>query len=151
MTDTSTTKVDIGFLMRFMDIASVSPLEGGDPQATVDAQNLFTRYARGKGFRTELLEPDAAALRDDPLVPLTLRERIERDPVLVTRQPSVVARMGASGATAARRIVFNFHVDTVGPHISPRLVDAVLYGRGALDDKGPGIALLAGVAAAFDR
>ena len=34
------------------------------------------------------------------------------------------------------RLAFNAHIDTVPPHIAPRVEDGVVHGRGSADDKG---------------
>jgi acetylornithine deacetylase/succinyl-diaminopimelate desuccinylase-like protein len=145
------TAEDTAFLMEFLAVPSVSPLEGGDPRAVMAAQRLFAHHAGQRGYRVEWLTPDQEAVAADPLTPVPLREHLRRDPTLLAHQPIVIARMGAANSPEVRRIVFNFHVDTVGPHVPPTLRGDVLHGRGALDDKGPGVALLAGVATAVER
>ncbi|MEU9980221.1 M20/M25/M40 family metallo-hydrolase [Streptomyces sp. NPDC050856] len=142
---------DVEFLVRLMDIPSVSPLEGGEAGQTARAQELFAREAEARGFRVLLARAPGPEVLDAPEVPLPVRSFFAAAPGLLAAQPSVVVAMGAPDAPAGRRLVINFHMDTVGPHLPPRLADGVLYGRGAVDDKGPGVAALAGVAAAFAR
>jgi acetylornithine deacetylase len=75
---------------------------------------------------------------------------------LAAQAPAVLA-MGRADAGEGRRLVVNAHLDTVGPHVPPRLTGdperppthCVLHGRGAVDAKGPAVAALAGVSAAF--
>ncbi|MFI0980755.1 M20/M25/M40 family metallo-hydrolase [Streptomyces sp. NPDC021093] len=140
---------DLDLLHRLMDIPSVSPLEGGEPKQTVLAQELFAREAQARGFRLLLADAPGTEVLEGTQVPCAVREFFGEKPGLLATQPSVVVAAGAVRAPAERRIVINFHMDTVGPHVPPRLADGVLYGRGAVDDKGPGVAALAGVAAAF--
>lgn len=56
------------------------------------------------------------------------------------RSNLVVALDGADGKPG---LAFNAHVDVVHPYIPPRVDAGVLYGRGACDDKGPLVAILA--------
>jgi acetylornithine deacetylase len=140
---------DVEFLRRLMDIPSVSPLEGGDASQTARAQRLFAEEAQARGFRLLLAEAPGAEVLRGPEVPSAVRDLFDGDPGLLATQPSVVVAMGAPDAPASRRLVVNFHMDTVGPHLPVRLADGVLSGRGAVDDKGPGVAALCGVAAAF--
>ncbi|MEU0247428.1 M20/M25/M40 family metallo-hydrolase [Streptomyces sp. NPDC006235] len=140
---------DVEFLYRLMDVPSVSPLEGGEARQTARAQRLFAEGAQARGFRLLLAGPPGAEVLDGPEVPAAVRDLLGGDPGLLATQPSVVVAMGAPDAPANRRLVVNFHMDTVGPHVPPRIADGVLSGRGAVDDKGPGVAALCGVAAAF--
>ncbi|HSW47404.1 MAG TPA: M20/M25/M40 family metallo-hydrolase [Phycisphaerae bacterium] len=39
-------------------------------------------------------------------------------------------------------LAFNAHIDTVAPHVPPRVVGDMVYGRGAVDDKGPCLAMM---------
>jgi acetylornithine deacetylase/succinyl-diaminopimelate desuccinylase-like protein len=127
-------------LRRLVAIPSVSPLEGGDPAATVEAQELFADTARALGFHILLHRAPPPSVLDQDVTPLSVRH------MDVSAQPSVVVARGYGGP---RRIVINFHMDTVGPHLPPHLDGGVLRGRGAADAKGPGVAALLGAAAAF--
>ncbi|AUG80404.1 peptidase M20 [Kitasatospora sp. MMS16-BH015] len=136
---------DLDWLLELLSVPSVSPFEGGKAAHTVDAQQVFLAGATELGFEQVLFAAPDRSVLDRPDVPAPLRAV---DPGFLADQPSAVVRMGRPAAPA-RRMVVNFHVDTVGPHLDPRLVGGVLHGRGAVDDKGPGIAAAAGIAAAF--
>jgi acetylornithine deacetylase/succinyl-diaminopimelate desuccinylase-like protein len=141
---------DVAWLRALMAVPSVSPLEGGDPDTVIAAQRVLVEgaSARGLGYR-RWDSPPLSAL-DRPEVPVSVREAAAADPAaFLAAQPSVVVACGRP-QPPERRIVVNFHVDTVGPHVEPRLSGRVLHGRGAVDDKGPGVAAAVGVAAAFD-
>ncbi|MFC8098838.1 M20/M25/M40 family metallo-hydrolase [Streptomyces sp. NPDC057363] len=143
------TAADVEWLTELMAVDSVSPLEGGPLDGAARAQRVFLAGAAERGFRTVLHQTPAPQLLRRPEVPAPVREAAERDlPAFLSGQPSVVAAWG-SPQPQERRMVVNFHVDTVGPHVPPRLEGRVLHGRGAVDDKGPGIAAAVGVAAAF--
>lgn len=47
------------------------------------------------------------------------------------------------GASGGKPCIYNAHIDTVAPHIPPRLEGHLLYGRGAADDKAH-VALMIG-------
>ncbi len=52
---------------------------------------------------------------------------------------NLTARLPAPGAA---RILLNAHIDTVAPHIPPRRDGDIVHGRGAVDDKGPCLAIV---------
>ncbi|MFF3260953.1 M20/M25/M40 family metallo-hydrolase [Streptomyces sp. NPDC002932] len=140
---------DLEWLTELMAVDSVSPLEGGPMDGAARAQRVFLAGAAERGFRTALHRAPAPGLLERPEVPAPVREAAARDlPAFLAGQPSLVVAHGAP-QPQERRLVVNFHVDTVGPHVPPRLDGRILYGRGAVDDKGPGVAAAAGVAAAF--
>ena len=43
---------------------------------------------------------------------------------------------------AGRSVALNAHIDTVAPHIEPRVENGVVFGRGACDDKGGCVAIV---------
>jgi acetylornithine deacetylase len=142
------TEDDERWLTDLVAVPSVSPFEGGDPAETVRAQQVFRTGAQARGFRTVLHEAPLPAEIEGEFVPVEVRERLAADPCLLACQPSVVVAMG-DDAGPERTLVINFHIDTVGPHIPPTRDGRRLAGRGVLDDKGPGVAAVAGVARAF--
>ncbi|MGC5052044.1 M20/M25/M40 family metallo-hydrolase [Micromonospora sp. DT48] len=143
------TEPDLDWLREFMAVDSVSPLEGGGLAATRQAQEVFLAGASERGFQVRhFASPDTRSITAED-VPMPVRRALEADPdTFLAAQPSLVVAMG-DPAPPERRLVINFHVDTVGPHIAPRLDGDILHGRGAVDDKGPGVAAAVGVAAAF--
>ncbi|MEU0668251.1 M20/M25/M40 family metallo-hydrolase [Streptomyces lavendulocolor] len=143
------TAADVEWLTELMAVDTVSPLEGGPLDGAARAQRVFLRGAHERGFRTVLHRAPAPELLERPEVPAPVRDAARRDLAgFLAGQPSAVVALG-SPQPEERRLVINFHIDTVGPHVAPRLDGRMLHGRGAVDDKGPGIAAAAGVAAAF--
>ncbi|WP_128428107.1 M20/M25/M40 family metallo-hydrolase [Streptomyces cyaneus] len=142
---------DLDWLVDVLSVDTVSPLEGGDPRGFAAAQDLVEKGAAQRGFTTVARFAPGLALLDDPLVPAVVTDAAdEYGPDFLAAQPSVV--LGIGDATDAHRtMVINFHLDTVGPHLPPRLDGEFLRGRGTVDDKGPGIAAMTGVARAFAR
>lgn len=139
---------DRRLLTDFVAVPSVSPLEGGDPAECERAQDLFQAAARKRGFQVVLHAAAPAAALQAYGVPAQVLAAAAADPEFLRRQPSVVVGLGDPG-TVDRTLIFNFHADTVGPHIPPKWIQDRLHGRGAADDKGPGVAALIGVAAAY--
>jgi acetylornithine deacetylase/succinyl-diaminopimelate desuccinylase-like protein len=138
---------DVRWLLQLLATPSVSPLEGGAPRHTADAARVFVDGALERGFD---LRRHAAPLADEidgPHVPATLRQRLA-EPGFLEAQPSIVVGLGRR-QPEHRRLVINFHLDTVAPHVEPRLEGRTLHGRGAIDNKGPGVAAAVGVAAAL--
>ncbi|MFF7949040.1 M20 family metallopeptidase [Streptomyces griseorubiginosus] len=136
----------IDFLLRFLDVPSVSPLEGGDPAQTRRAQDLFAAFAESRGFEVSREVADPAAVLADPRTPVRVREQAGHGGWL-SDQPVVAASIG--DPDAGRTLVINAHVDTVSPHLPVSLHDGVIRARGAVDDKGPLVAALCGVAEAY--
>lgn len=144
---------DVRWLLDLVAAPTVSPLEelAADPGATVEAQRIFVDGATARGFRLKLWGSPPAEILDRDGVPAPVRDAARPDPArFLGDQPSVVVGLGG-GQPPHRRLVINFHVDTVGPHLPPRLDGRTLHGRGAVDAKGPGVAAAVGVAAAFDQ
>ncbi|MFD7626605.1 M20/M25/M40 family metallo-hydrolase [Streptomyces sp. NPDC059851] len=140
---------DLSWLVGLMDRDTVTPLEGGEPAAFAAAQQQFVDGAVRRGFALRELSSPPASFLDRPDVPAQVTGALGGDADAFLRaQPSAVVALGGE-QPAARTVVFNFHMDTVGPHLPPRLDGGVLYGRGAVDDKGPGVAAVLGAAAAF--
>ncbi|MFG2263760.1 M20/M25/M40 family metallo-hydrolase [Streptomyces sp. NPDC048720] len=140
---------DLSWLVGLMDRNTVTPLEGGEPVALAEAQELFVAGAEQRGFTLRELSAPPASFLDRAGVPAQVLDAVGGNADAFLRaQPSAVLALGRAQAPA-RRVVFNFHMDTVGPHLPPRLAGGVLHGRGAVDDKGAGVAAVLGTAAAF--
>jgi acetylornithine deacetylase len=140
---------DVDWLLELLAVPSVSLLEGGDPPALARASCVFVDGARARGFRLlTMISPTAAEL-EGPAVPEPVRRRRNEPGFLAAHRSAVLAAGGP--APEKRRMVVNFHLDTVAPHVLPRINRGRVHGRGALDDKGPGIAAAVGIASAFAR
>lgn len=140
---------DLDWLVALLAVPSVSPLEGGDPAEVDQAQRVVEQGAATRGFRRARRDSPPASILDRPDVPMLLRQAAAAAPsAFLTSQPSLVMRLGRP-QPRQRRLVLNFHVDTVGPYVAPRLAAATLHGRGSVDDKGPGVAAAVGAAAAW--
>jgi acetylornithine deacetylase len=142
---------DERLLLHLVEVPTVSPMETGAPSDVRRAQADFAEHAARVGFEVVLHEPAPAAILDDPCVPLSVREMAARmGPEFLQSQPNLVLRLGPA-RPAERTVMFNFHMDTVDGTVPVGRAGGRFHGRGAVDMKGPGVALLAGARAALAR
>ncbi|MFI9122712.1 M20/M25/M40 family metallo-hydrolase [Streptomyces bikiniensis] len=141
--------VDTGLLLHLLHTPTAGPLEtgSGTPHLTTAALRSYATAAQRLGFGTVRLGAPApsAVLRDD--TPAPVRRAVAADPAFLADQPSLVLRLGPE-LPRERTVMFNVHLDTVAGGEPPAFDGARFTGRGAVDAKGPAVALLAGVAAA---
>lgn len=76
-----------------------------------------------------------------------VRRAADADPGFLAAQPSLLLRMGPE-LPRSRTVMFNVHLDTVAGDEPVRFTGRRFHGRGAVDAKGPAVALLAGIRAA---
>lgn len=139
---------DLDWLLNIMAIPTVTPLEGGELDGFVIAQQAFLDGAEDRGWQQCGQHHPSLDLLLASEIPHQVRALATEE--FLVAQPSQVVGLGAA-QPEDRRIILNFHMDTVGPHVPPRLEGDTLHGRGAVDDKGPGVAALVGVTEAFRR
>ncbi|MDP8970678.1 MAG: M20/M25/M40 family metallo-hydrolase [Actinomycetota bacterium] len=142
---------DRALLLELLGIPTAGPLETGpdDPPARLwEAQHAFLDAASDLG----LVPVHHAAAKPEELrrddVPVSVRRAVDATPGFLDSQPSLVLRLGPPlprGAT----VMFNVHLDTVAGLEPVGFDGARFYGRGAIDAKGPAVALLAGIRAAL--
>lgn len=146
---TTLTHADHALLLHLLELPTVGPLEGeGEPRLR-EAQRAYADAARPLGFEVvHHAAAEAAELTDDQ-VPLAVRRAVADDPAFLAVQPSLVLALGPE-LPQADTVMFNVHLDTVAG-LEPVGFDGERFtGRGAIDAKGPAVALLAGVRAALD-
>lgn len=153
---------DCALLCQLLAVPTVTPLEGGPDACRLDdALDLYAAAAGAVGFVVAHRgAPEPAEVLGDG-VPLPVRRAVlggagfvAARPAAVpdgagflAAQPSAVLRLGPVLPRAAT-VMFNVHLDTVAG-APPVGFDGVRFrGRGAIDAKGPAVALLAGVRAA---
>jgi acetylornithine deacetylase/succinyl-diaminopimelate desuccinylase-like protein len=137
-------EADRELLLRLLAIPTAGPLEGGVPQLW-RAQTEYAQAAAELGFTLVRHAPATVADATRPDVPLAVRAAC--DPEFLTAQPSLVLRLGPP-LPRHHTVMFNVHLDTVAGDV-PVGFDGVRFtGRGAIDAKGPAVALLAGIRAA---
>ncbi|UED88491.1 M20/M25/M40 family metallo-hydrolase [Streptomyces profundus] len=135
-----------------MELPTAGPLEvgaAGPPPRIAAAQRAYAKAASPLGFAVvHHAEAHPSALAG-PHVPLAVREAAATSPGFLACQPNMVLRLGPE-LPRERTVMFNAHLDTVAGGEPPRLVGDRFHGRGAIDAKGPAVALLAGVRAAVE-
>lgn len=145
------TRARHGLLMRLLEMPTAGPLEvgtDGPPPLLWEAQAAYAEAARAIGF--VIAHHGTAQLQDLDRadVPLPVQRAIDQMPGFLDCQPSLVLRLGPVLPRAAT-VMFNVHLDTVAGWEVPRFEGGRFWGRGAVDAKGPAVALLAGVEAAL--
>lgn len=142
---------DDALLLRLLSLPTAGPLEtgaGGEVRLW-EAQLAYAEAARELGFTVEWHgTADADELADEQ-VPAVVRWAVRDGGEFLASQPSLVLRLGPP-LPRSRTVMFNIHVDTVSGVQPVSLADGRFHGRGAIDAKGPAVALLAGIRAALD-
>ncbi|MGW7527294.1 M20/M25/M40 family metallo-hydrolase [Streptomyces sp. NPDC054783] len=144
------TAADRALLLRLLATPTAGPLEtGGDTRAVRlwEAGDLYAAAAAEFGMTVvRHAAPPASELhRDD--VPALVQEAAA-DPAFLACQPSLALRLGPSRLPRSNTVMFNVHLDTVGGWWPPSYDGVRFSGRGAIDAKGPAVAVLAGIRAA---
>lgn len=142
------TDEDRELLLNLLRIPTVSPLESAEPPAQLwQAQRVYARAAAETiGFRTVYLDSPEPEILDRHDVPATVRQAAQ-DAEFLAAQPSLVLRLGPE-LPSDRTVMFNVHLDTVAGLEPVSCTGERFTGRGAIDAKGPAVALLAGIRAA---
>lgn len=140
---------DRALLQRLLLVPTAGPLETGDGDTPAElwrAQRVYAGAARQAGLQVVHHAPPDPAVLLRPDVPAAVRAAA-RDPAFLAEQPSMVLRLGPALPTRAT-VMFNVHLDTVSGTEPVDFDGRRFTGRGAVDAKGPAVALLAGVRAA---
>ncbi len=143
------TESDHALLLELLELPTSGPLEtgGGQPVRLWEAQEAYAKAAVGLGFEVIHHAPaDPTSLIGDD-VPRVLKETAEILPDFLECQPSLVLRLGPP-LPRKQTVMFNVHLDTVFGDDPVRFDGSRFYGRGAIDAKGPAVALLRGIRAA---
>ncbi|MDI3389897.1 M20/M25/M40 family metallo-hydrolase [Streptomyces sp. B-S-A8] len=145
------TPADRDLLLRLLATPTVGPLEAGgdtEPVRLWDAGRQLAAAARQFGMTVvrHAAAPDDVLAREG--VPVSVRECAAVTPGFLDCQPSLLLRLGPGGLPRRDTVMFNVHLDTVGGWWPPSFDGTRFSGRGAIDAKGPAVALLAGIRAA---
>lgn len=146
MPDPVLTGADRRLLLDLLALPTAGPLETGTCGGRMwEAQRRYAAAAAEIGLTVAYHgAPTADALGPD--LPLAVRERLD-EPGFLAEQPSLVLRLGSALPRAAT-VLFNVHLDTVAGDVPVGHDGVRVTGRGAIDAKGPAVALLAGIRAA---
>ena len=137
-------------LLRLLELPTAGPLETGGrhPVRLWEAQREYARAAAKLGFEVvSHRAADPASIVGDN-VPRLVKDTAQILPDFLGCQPSLVLRLGPQ-LPRHSTVMFNVHLDTTSGHDPVRFDGARFHGRGAIDAKGPAVALLAGVRAAL--
>ncbi|MEY9937458.1 M20/M25/M40 family metallo-hydrolase [Streptacidiphilus sp. MAP5-3] len=142
---------DHTLLLDLLSLPTVGPLEQGPdapPPELWFAQHRYAAAAAELGFTVvHHAAPDARCLQRLD-TPLTVCQAAAEQPEFLTVQPSLVLSLGPDDAARERTVMANVHLDTVAGQQPVSFDGHRFHGRGAIDAKGPAVALLAGVRAA---
>lgn len=142
---------DVELLLELLRTPTIAPLEraAGEPRPLLwEAQRAYAAAARRIGLAVVHHGAPTPAEVDRPDAPRRVLEALRDEPGFLDEQPSLVLRLGDRRARADT-IMFNVHLDTVAGLQPVRLDGERFHGRGAIDAKGPAVALLAGIRAAL--
>ncbi|GAB3444341.1 M20/M25/M40 family metallo-hydrolase [Actinophytocola sediminis] len=143
------TESDRTLLLHLLELPTAGPLEVGPdgpaPQLWA-AQRRYAEAAAELGFTVVSHEAPDPPVGED--VPRSVRLAVAADPRFLADQPSLVLRLGPS-LPQPDTLMFNVHLDTVAGMEPVGYDGSVFRGRGAIDAKGPAVALLSGVRAAL--
>lgn len=141
---------DRALLLDLLRTPTAGPLETGSagPAPLLwRAQRAYAAAAAALGFTAVHHACAEPADLDAEDVPATVRAAAA-DPRFLACQPSLVLRLGRPRAHRAT-VMFNVHLDTVAGLEDVGFDGTRFTGRGAIDAKGPAVALLAGIRAAL--
>ena len=128
-------------LLALMEIDTVTPMEGGSATEHERANLAYLALAESIGMRAVFTGAGRLPDHPDANIPVMIERRMASRTDFLACQPHLELEIGNSAAE--NTLMFNFHMDTVSPHLPCGMHNGVLSGRGAVDNKGPGIALLA--------
>jgi acetylornithine deacetylase/succinyl-diaminopimelate desuccinylase-like protein len=143
------TEADDELLLQLLATDTVTPMEADGLGSMAHAQQTYADYARQVGLEVVHSGPPPARILSEPDTPVSVRERAAHfGSDFLEAQPNLVMRLGT--AAADKTLLFNFHMDTVADIEPACRRDGVLFGRGAADAKGLGVAVLAAVRRALE-
>lgn len=127
-------------LLALMEINTVTPMEDGTQSDHRRANQVYAALAEEIGMKVVFSGEGQLPEHADANVPLMIKRCMTAQPDFLARQPHLILELGHGDVE--HTLMFNFHMDTVAPHLPVSMEDGVVRGRGAVDNKGPAIALL---------
>ncbi|MBQ0927805.1 M20/M25/M40 family metallo-hydrolase [Saccharopolyspora endophytica] len=132
---------DCALLLELLGTPTVSPLETAETPQLWQAQRRYARAAEEIGFQVLHHGPPDPKVLDRSDVPEVVRRA---GPGFLDAQPNLLLRLGPDLPRSAT-VMFNVHLDTVAGLEPAGLHSGRFTGRGAIDAKGPSVALLSGI------
>ncbi|GAB6990760.1 M20/M25/M40 family metallo-hydrolase [Paenibacillus pini] len=136
--------------MRLLHINTISPMETRQVSEIATAQEEYAKFAVERTGADIVFHgsPNPEEM-DTSIFPLSILEcAAEMGTSFWESQPNMVLRWGPE-RPPEDTIMFNFHMDTVDGLLPISFENGRFLGRGAVDMKGPGVALLAGIEGAL--
>jgi acetylornithine deacetylase/succinyl-diaminopimelate desuccinylase-like protein len=138
-------EADDALLLALLGIPTVNPLEGDGESHIRQAQDRYAVAAAAIGFEVVHHAPADAALLGRLDTPESVRAVAGASAEsFLSEHPNLVLRLGPS-REIGKTMMFNVHLDTVGGYVPIGFDGRRFTGRGAIDCKGPAVALLAGL------
>ncbi|ENQ3104959.1 M20/M25/M40 family metallo-hydrolase [Bacillus cereus] len=136
-------------LLNLINVNTVTPMETNSPSENLRALNIYKTAAHKLGFKTIYLKsPSKEDVLTDKTPQIVIQHYESMGETFLSSQPNLVLEYG-NAKHINQTIMFNFHIDTVEGYIPGSYKNGVFTGRGAVDMKGPAVALLAGIDAAL--
>ncbi len=142
-----------GLLVELCEIDTTPNADVKRMQAAEDGCfRILERELRGLAFPGARLErrPVNPAIQAHPNYSLLHFTRTPQRPQGLSPQETYAGRSnllcvipGASGSRAGQSVAVNAHLDVVAPYFPPRVKSGTVFGRGACDDKGPAVSIVA--------
>jgi acetylornithine deacetylase/succinyl-diaminopimelate desuccinylase-like protein len=113
---------------------------------------ILERELGGLGFSGALLErrPVNPAIQAHPNYSLLHFTKTPQRPQGLSPEEAYAGRSnllyvvpGAGSGNAGQSVAVNAHIDVVAPYFPPRVKGGTVFGRGACDDKGPAVGIVA--------
>jgi acetylornithine deacetylase/succinyl-diaminopimelate desuccinylase-like protein len=141
---------DRELLLHLLELPTAGPLETGgtEPVRLWEAQWAYAEAAAHIGMMTVRHAAAEPTEVTGDHIPQVVRRLVAEDPDFLAAQPSLVLRLGPE-LPVADTVMFNVHLDTVAGRQPVSFDGERFHGRGAIDAKGPAVALLAGIRAAM--
>jgi len=142
---------DQELLVSLLHISTENPLETAYITDVRKAQLLYAEYAKQLRFETIYHEPPPRSIINGTDVPLTVVEMANKlGGEFFESQPNLVLRIGPA-RDVTKTIMFNFHIDTVKGAPRVKVENNKIFGRGSVDMKGAGVAILVGIRDAITK
>ena len=139
-----------------VELCRIDTTPNGDVKRMQAAEDgcfrILERELRSLAFSGARLErrPINPAIQAHPNYSLLHFTRTPERPAGLSPQETYAGRSnllcvipGASGGRAGQSVAVNAHLDVVAPYFPPRVKGGTVFSRGACDDKGPAVSIVA--------
>lgn len=142
---------DYQSLNELLNINTTTPMETSVASQINEAQQIYRRLAEQEGCEVVSLKPSDDAVLNMPLTPKSVHIKSnEMGSDFWESQTNLLLSFG-DAKTFDKTLCFNFHMDTVEGGLPANLTEDEVRGRGIVDAKGLGFALLMALKKANQR